>query len=91
MTKLRIKKLTYYILIMAGGLLNLVAQGNTNIILNGNPSKSFFKSTYKKFTNYGLQKFRIDYEGTPQLNLTADSTFTFKIRRYADKFCLKYT
>jgi hypothetical protein len=69
---------------MAGGLLNLVAQGNTNIILNGNPSKSFFKSTYKKFTNYGLQKFRIDYEGTPQLNLTAESTFTFKIRRYAD-------
>jgi hypothetical protein len=69
---------------MAGGLLNLVAQGNTNIILNGNPSKSFFKSTYKKFTNYGLQKFRIDHEGVPQLSLTAESTFTFKIRRYAD-------
>jgi len=69
---------------MAGGLLNLVAQGNTNIILNGNPSKSFFKSTYKKFTNYGKQNFRIDHEGTPQLSLTAESTFTFRIKRYAD-------
>ena len=69
---------------MAGGLLNLVAQGNTNIILNGNPSKTFFKCTYKKYTNYGKQNFRIDFEGTPQLSLTAESTFTFRIKRYAD-------
>ena len=36
---------------MAGGLLNLVAVGQQNIILNGNPSKSFWKATYKKYTN----------------------------------------
>ena len=82
--KLRIKKLIYIILNMAGGLMQLVAQSNTNIILNGNPSKTFFKCTYKKYTNYGKQNFRIDYEGTPELNLTAESTFTFKIKRYAD-------
>jgi hypothetical protein len=82
--KLRIKKLIYYILNMAGGLMQLVSQGQQNIILNGNPSKSFFKSTYKKYTNYGLQKFRLDYEGSPQLNLTTESTFTFKVKRYAD-------
>ena len=69
---------------MAGGLMNLVSQGAQNIILNGNPSKSFFKCTYQKYTNYGKQNFRIDYEGTPELNLTAESTFTFKIKRYAD-------
>ena len=28
---------------MAGGLLNLIAIGNQNIILNGNPTKSFLK------------------------------------------------
>ena len=28
---------------MAGGLLNLIAIGNQNIILNSNPNKSFFK------------------------------------------------
>jgi hypothetical protein len=69
---------------MAGGLMNLVSQGSQNVILNGNPQKSFFKCTYKKYTNYGKQNFRIDYEGTPQLSLTAESTFTFKIKRYAD-------
>jgi Major capsid protein N-terminus/Large eukaryotic DNA virus major capsid protein len=69
---------------MAGGLLNLVSQGQQNLILNGNPSKTFFKTTYKKYTNYGKQNFRIDYTGTPQLSLTAESTFTFKILRYGD-------
>jgi len=69
---------------MAGGLMQLVSQGSQNVILNGNPEKSFFKCTYKKYTNYGLQKFRLDYDGTPTLSLTNESTFTFKIRRYAD-------
>ena len=69
---------------MAGGLMQLVSQGSQNVILNGNPEKSFFKCTYKKYTNYGKQNFRIDYEGTPTLSLTNESTFTFKIRRYSD-------
>ena len=69
---------------MAGGLMNLVSQGQQNVILNGNPSKTFWKSTYKKYTNFGKQNFRIDYEGTPILNLTTESTFTFKIKRYSD-------
>jgi hypothetical protein len=69
---------------MAGGLMNLVSQGQQNVILNGNPSKTFWKATYAKYTNFGKQNFRIDYEGTPTLNLTAESTFNFKIKRYAD-------
>ena len=69
---------------MAGGLLNLVSQGQQNIILNGNPSKTFFKTTYAKYTNFGLQKFRVDFDGSRTLRLTEESTFTFKIPRYAD-------
>ena len=42
---------------MPGGLMNLVAEGNQNIILNGNPSKTFFKTVYSKYTNFGLQYF----------------------------------
>ena len=41
---------------MPGGLLNIVAYGNQNIILNGNPSKTFYKCVYAKYTNFGLQK-----------------------------------
>jgi hypothetical protein len=69
---------------MPGGLMNLVSQGQQNIILNGNPSKTFFKCTYKKYTNFGKQNFRLDYDGTPQLSLTSESTFTFKVKRYSD-------
>jgi hypothetical protein len=69
---------------MPGGLMQLVSQGQQNIILNGNPSKSFFKSTYHQYTNFGLQKFRVDYEGSKTLRLSEESYFTFKIPRYAD-------
>ena len=34
--------------------------------------------------NFGLQKFRIDYEGSKTLNMTASSHFDFKVPRYAD-------
>ena len=69
---------------MPGGLLNLVSYGNLNVILNGNPSKTFFKTTYAKHTNFGLQKFRIDFDGLRVLRLSEDSHFSFKIPRYAD-------
>ena len=69
---------------MGGGLLNLVAYGNLNVIVNGNPSKTFFKTTYAKYTNFGLQKFRIDYSGLRNLRLNEDSVFTFRFPRYAD-------
>jgi hypothetical protein len=69
---------------MAGGLMQLVSEGQQNIILNGNPSKTFFKTTYYKYTNFGLQKFRVDFEGAKTLRLGEESVFTFKIPRYAD-------
>jgi hypothetical protein len=69
---------------MAGGLLNIVSLGNNNVILTGNPTKTFFKVVYSKYTNFGLQKFRIDFDGLRDLRLTEPSTFTFKIPRYAE-------
>lgn len=69
---------------MAGGLLNIIAQGNANIFLTGNPSKTFFRVTYSKYTNFGLQKFRLDYNGVRDLRLTEPSTFIFKVPRYAE-------
>jgi hypothetical protein len=69
---------------MAGGLLNIISVGSNNVFLNGNPSKTFFKVAYSKYTNFGLQKFRIDYDGLRDLRLTDKSTFTFKIPRYAE-------
>jgi len=69
---------------MPGGLLNLIAYGNQNVILNGNPSKTFFKTTYAKYTNFGLQKFRIDFSGQRTLRMTESSVFDFTVPRYGD-------
>ena len=69
---------------MTGGLMNLVAYGSENLLFNGNPKKTFFKATYQKYTNFGLQRFRIDYEGNKELSLTNPTILDFKIPKYAD-------
>jgi hypothetical protein len=43
-----------------------------------------FRATYNKITNFGLQKFRIDYDGLRDLRLSEESKFSFKIPRYAE-------
>ena len=67
-----------------GGLLNLIASGNQNVILFGNPSKTFFKAKYAKHTNFGMQKFRLDYNGLRNMHLREESHFEFKVKRYGD-------
>jgi hypothetical protein len=69
---------------MPGGLLNIISYGNQNIIINGNPSKTFFKTVYSKYTNFGMQKFRLDYEGQRNLKLNEDTFLTFKVTRNAE-------
>jgi len=70
---------------MAGGLLNLISEGANNVIIHGGPSqKTMFRATYNKITNFGLQKFRIDYDGLRDLRLNEESKFSFKIPRYAE-------
>jgi hypothetical protein len=69
---------------MAGGLLNLISNGNDNVILYSNPSKTFFKCAYKQITNFGKQKFRIDNKGTTTLNFDSETTYKFTVPRHGD-------
>ena len=69
---------------MPGGILNILATGNQNVFLTGNPKKTFFTAVYSKYTNFGLQKFRIDFNGLRTLRMSEDSLFTFKVPRYGD-------
>jgi len=64
--------------------MNLVAYGNENLLFNGNPKKTFFKAVYKKYTNFGMQRFRIDFEGKKILNEKTNTVLEFKIPRYAE-------
>ena len=69
---------------MPGGILNIISEGTNNVILTGNPTKTFFNVAYSKYTNFGLQRFRLDYEGTRDLRLIDDSVFKFKVKRHAE-------
>ena len=69
---------------MGGGLMQLLSKSNESLVLTGNPKKTFFKSTYSKHTNFGLQKFRLDFTGQRQLDLNKPTVFDFKVPRHAD-------
>ena len=69
---------------MGGGLLQLVSESSQNVLLTHNPSKTFFKTSYAKYTNFAMQKFQLNYEGTPQMQTGESSFFSFKVKRYAD-------
>ena len=70
---------------MGGGLLNLVSYGNLNIFITGNPKKSFFVATYKKYTNFGLQKHIINCNITnSSLRENNLSRFEYTIPRWGD-------
>ena len=70
---------------MAGGLLNIVATGEANLLINGNPKRTYFEPVaIATHTNFGIQKIRLDYAGSRDLRLTEPSIFTFKVERYAD-------
>jgi len=69
---------------MAGGLLNLVAYGAQNVLLNGSPQKTFWTSTFKRYTNFGLQNYTLDFEGLRHLQLNSDTVYNFKVKRYAE-------
>ena len=69
---------------MPGGTMNLVSGGAGDLLLTGSPTQSFFKTTYNKYTPFGVQLFRLDYEGSRALSENRHTTMTFKVARYGD-------
>ena len=69
---------------MVGGLMNIASYGAENIILTGNPTKTMFKAVYHKYTNFGMQRFRLDFQGLRNLSFTQESTRKFTVKRYGD-------
>lgn len=62
------------------GLLELVAHGIQDIFLIGNPQITFFKTVYKRHTNFSMEAFQISYDQKPNWG----NKTTFNITRYAD-------
>ena len=57
---------------MAGGLIQLVAVGVQDIYLIGNPQITFFKTVYKKYTNFSMESIQQPIEGRPDFGQQID-------------------
>lgn len=71
---------------MSGGISQLVAVGVQDTHLTGNPDISFFRSHYKRHTNFSSVTERQTIQGNP----TANSMSTVRFERYGDLLSYVY-
>ena len=48
---------------MGGGLMELVAKGAQDIYLTGNPNVTYFKSIFKRHTNFSIESIQQSFTG----------------------------
>ncbi len=63
-----------------GSLLQLVATGKQDVFLTGNPQISFYKSVYRRYTNFSIESCRMYFDGTPNFG----QRITCLIPRFGD-------
>jgi hypothetical protein len=61
---------------MGGGLMELVAKGAQDIYLTGNPNVTYFKSVFKRHTNFSMESIQQSFSG--DLNFGKKITSTIK-------------
>lgn len=69
---------------MPGGFMQLVFYGAEDLYLTGNPSISFFRSVYRRHTQFGMEYIPLYFDPIPSFTATQDTTATVKIDRNAD-------
>ena len=65
---------------MGGGLLQLVAYGAQDVYLTGNPQITFFKTVYRRHTNFSIESIKQTFNGTADFGNEVSTT----IQRNAD-------
>uniref|UniRef100_A0A6C0F6V9 Major capsid protein N-terminal domain-containing protein n=1 Tax=viral metagenome TaxID=1070528 RepID=A0A6C0F6V9_9ZZZZ len=69
---------------MSGGLMQLVAKGAQDQLVNGNPSFTHFRSVYKRHTDFAMEHFQLVFKTTNlQLPPSGSLTLRAKVERYA--------
>jgi hypothetical protein len=65
---------------MTGGILQLVSYGVQDIFLTNNPQISFFKTVYRRYTNFSREEFDLKFNN----NLDFGTEAICNIKRYGD-------
>lgn len=72
---------------MPGGLIQLAVYGGQDYYFTSNPQISFFKSVYRRYTNFSMELINIvPTMSNKSLGLSQDTTITFTINRHGDLF-----
>ena len=63
--KLNFRKIFFFsnIIKMGGGLMQLVAYGAQDVYLTGNPQITFWKVTYRRYTNFAMESIEQTFNG----------------------------
>ena len=61
---------------MTGGLMQLVATGAQDIYLTGNPQITFFKSIYRRYTNFASEVIEKFFDGDPDFDHISTAKFS---------------
>lgn len=61
---------------MTGGLMQLVAYGAQDIYLTGNPMITFFKTVYRRHTNFAMESIQQTINGTVNFGSSVTSTIS---------------
>lgn len=64
---------------MGGGEIQLHKYGAQNIYLNGNPQITYFKSVYKRHSNFSMETIRMDFESSNSLTFTQSSEIIYSV------------
>lgn len=69
---------------MPGGLLQLVAVGAQNELVNGSPSMTHFRAVYRRHTNFAMESIRMTFTSSSlEFDQTTTRTIPCRIDRYA--------
>ena len=61
--RVKLLNIIYSILNMGGGLIQLIAKGKSDVYITGNPQFSFFKSVYRRHTNFTIESIEQSVHG----------------------------
>lgn len=64
---------------MPGGLMQIVAKGAQDQLVNGNPSFTHFRSVYKRHTDFAMEHFRL-YFKTSTLSIPPSGSLTLRTK-----------
>ena len=66
---------------MPGGLLQLTAQGAENDYIIGNPQITFFKTVFKRHTNFSIENIDVPFENSGDISDYEKTKFKIKISK----------